>query len=130
MVAGAAALMLVAATDSAIGGSHLLGTGWSFLTYEFAGALVANGVLIAGELFIPEENIEKARAARLITRGIFKKVFWGGAIAIGTAVPLLILVSGGAESWPLSALVSLCALAGVFVWEHVWVQAGQAVPLS
>jgi Fe-S-cluster-containing dehydrogenase component/formate-dependent nitrite reductase membrane component NrfD len=130
MVAGAAALMLVAATDSAIGGSHLLGSGWSFLTYEFAGALVANGVLIAGELFIPEENIEKARAARLITRGIFKKAFWGGAITIGTAAPLLILVSAGADSWPLAALVSLCALAGVFVWEHVWVQAGQAVPLS
>jgi hypothetical protein len=87
-------------------------------------------VLIAGELFIPEENIEKARAARLITRGIFKKAFWGGAIVVGTIAPLLMLVSGGADSWPLAAIGSLCALAGVLVWEHVWVQAGQAVPLS
>ena len=130
MVAGSAALMFVAAIDSAISGSHLVSSGWWFLAYELAGALVANAVLIAGELFLPEENIEKMRAARLITRGIFKKPFWAGAIVIGTLVPLLMVVVGAAESWPLTALVSLCALAGVLVWEHIWVQAGQAVPLS
>lgn len=130
MVAGSAMLMLVAAIDTAISGSSLLSSGWWFLAYELAGALIANAVLIAGELFLPEENIEKARAARLITRGIFRKLFWAGAIVIGTLVPLLIVVVGAAGSWPLTALVSLCALAGVLVWEHIWVQAGQAVPLS
>ncbi|HWO01232.1 MAG TPA: 4Fe-4S dicluster domain-containing protein [Blastocatellia bacterium] len=130
MVAGSAVLMLIAAIESAASGSRLFGAGWWFLTYELGGAVFASGVLIAGELFLPEENIEKARAARLITRGIFKKLFWGGAIAIGVVAPLLIIVVGGAASWPLAALGSLCALAGVFVWEHIWVQAGQAVPLS
>jgi hypothetical protein len=42
----------------------------------------------------------------------------------------LVFLTGGAQLWPLAAIGSLCALAGVFVWEHVWVQAGQAVPLS
>ena len=130
MVAGSAMLLLVAAIDSAINGSRLLNSGWWFLAYELAGALVANTVLIAGELFLPEENIEKARAARLITRGLFKRLFWIGAILIGTLVPLLMIVTGAAESWQLTGLAALFALAGVLVWEHIWVQAGQAVPLS
>ncbi len=130
MVAGAAILVLVGAIESAISGRRLPDAGWWFLTYELAGALIASAVLIAGELFLPEENVEKARASRLITRGIFKKLFWGGAIGAGTLVPLLIVVLGAAESWPLAALSSVCALAGVLVWEHIWVQAGQAVPLS
>jgi formate-dependent nitrite reductase membrane component NrfD/ferredoxin len=130
MVAGAAMLMLVAAIESAISGRRLPGSGWWFLTYELAGALIASAVLIGGELFLPDENVEKTRASRLITRGIFKTMFWGGAVAIGLALPLLIVVIGGAESWPSAALSSVCALAGVFVWEHIWVQAGQAIPLS
>ncbi|HSF24504.1 MAG TPA: NrfD/PsrC family molybdoenzyme membrane anchor subunit [Blastocatellia bacterium] len=130
MVAGAAMLMLVAAIESAISGRRLPGSGWWFLTYELAGALIASAVLIGGELFLPDENVEKTRASRLITRGIFKTLFWGGAVAIGLALPLLIVVIGGAESWPSAALSSVCALAGVLVWEHIWVQAGQAIPLS
>jgi hypothetical protein len=30
----------------------------------------------------------------------------------------------------IAALVSLLALAGLYLWEHIWVEAGQAVPLS
>jgi Fe-S-cluster-containing dehydrogenase component/formate-dependent nitrite reductase membrane component NrfD len=130
MVAGSAMLMLVAAIDSAMSRTSLPGSAWWFLTYELAGALVANSVLVAGELFLPEENIEKARAARLITRGIFKNLFWAGAIVVGSLVPFLIVVTGNGNSWQPAILASLCALAGVFVWEHIWVQAGQAVPLS
>jgi formate-dependent nitrite reductase membrane component NrfD len=130
MVAGASVLMLVIVAASIISGSRLAGPGWSFLYYEFIGALVANGILIAGELFMPEENVERMRAVRLITRGIFRKMFWGGAIIIGLILPLLALTSGAAEYQVLAILTSLSALAGLFLWEHIWVQAGQAVPLS
>jgi len=130
LVAGAAVLMLVLVADSIISGVRLGGPGWLFLYYEFIGAMVANGVLIAGELFMPEENIERMRAVRLITRGIFRKMFWGGTVIIGIIIPLLALTSGAAEYHVLAILTSLSALAGLFLWEHIWVQAGQAVPLS
>lgn len=130
MVAGASLLMLVIVGDSIITGARLAGPGWSFLYYEFIGALVANGILIGGELFMPEENIERVRAVRLITRGIFRKMFWGGAVIIGLIMPLLALTSGAAENEVLAILTSFSALAGLFLWEHIWVQAGQAVPLS
>jgi Fe-S-cluster-containing dehydrogenase component/formate-dependent nitrite reductase membrane component NrfD len=130
MVAGASVLMLVMIADSIISGSTLEGPAWRFLYYEFIGALVANGVLIAGELFMPEENVERMRAVRLITKGIFSKMFWGGAVIIGVIIPLLALTSGAAENQALAILTSLAALAGLLLWEHIWVQAGQAVPLS
>jgi hypothetical protein len=57
-------------------------------------------------------------------------LFWAGAIVVGALVPILIVLTGSADSWQPATLASLCALAGVFVWEHIWVQAGQAVPLS
>jgi formate-dependent nitrite reductase membrane component NrfD len=123
-------LMLVLVGDSIISGSSLGGPGWAFLYYELIGALIANGVLIAGELFMPEENVERVRAARLITLGIFRKLFWGGTVIIGIILPLLTLTSGAADYQIPAILTALSALTGVFLWEHVWVQAGQAVPLS
>lgn len=130
MVGGAAMLMLVLIGDSFISGSELAGPGWWFLYYELIGAVFANGVLIAGELYMPEENIERTRAVRLITRGIFRNLFWGGVAVIGVIMPLLSLTSGAAESHIAATLTSISALAGLFLWEHIWVQAGQAVPLS
>jgi len=130
MVAGAAMLMLVLVADSMISQTRLGGPGWAFLTYELIGALIANSVLIAGELFMPEENVERVRAVRLITLGIFRKLFWGGTVIIGIIFPLLTLTSG-ASDYPIPAMLTgLSALAGVLLWEHIWVQAGQAVPLS
>jgi Fe-S-cluster-containing dehydrogenase component/formate-dependent nitrite reductase membrane component NrfD len=130
MAGGAGVLMLVVVADSIISGTPLTGPGWAFLYYEFMGALIANGILIAGELLMPEENIERVRAVWLITRGIFRNLFWGGAIILGVILPLLALTSGAAQNHVLAILTSLSALAGLYLWEHIWVQAGQAVPLS
>jgi hypothetical protein len=128
MVAGASLLTLVLVGDSIISGNRLTGPGWSFLYYEFIGALVANGILIAGELFMPEENVERVRAVRLITRGIFRDV-WGGAVII-LIMPLLALTSGAAENEVLAILTALSALAGLFLWEHIWARPGRPFRLA
>ncbi len=127
MVAGAAVLMIVETLSSI---STTAGPVFDFLSYELAGALVAHGILIAGELFMPDDNVEKSRAARLITKGIFNKLFWGGAVILGVFVPVLLLVSGAATFGVAAVAAALLSLAGLFIWEHIWVQAGQAVPLS
>lgn len=130
LVAGAGVLMLVAAAESFVSGGKPVGPGWEFLYYEFIGALVANGALIGGELFLPEENVEKARAARLITKGYFSRWFWVGVVACGIGLPVLALATGAAQNGSIAAITSLLALGGLWLWEHIWVQAGQAVPLS
>jgi Fe-S-cluster-containing dehydrogenase component/formate-dependent nitrite reductase membrane component NrfD len=130
LVAGASLLMLVAWINSLVTGRQMFDSAFEFLYYELMGALSAHGILMAGELFMPEENVEKRIAARLITKGIFRNLFWGGAVVLGVIVPLLALASGSAQGGVVTALVSLLALGGLLLWEHIWVQAGQAVPLS
>ena len=130
LAAGSASLILVAALNSMISGAFLMEAGFQIVYYQLMGALIAHGILIAGELLLPEENIEKRRAARFITRGLFRKLFWAGAVSAGIVVPLLALVTGAAEFEIVAVLTSVLALAGVLIWEHIWVQAGQAVPLS
>jgi Fe-S-cluster-containing dehydrogenase component/formate-dependent nitrite reductase membrane component NrfD len=130
LAAGAALLLLVLAVEAMISGARAGDAAWQFLYYELMGALVANGVLMASELFMPEDNLERTRATRLITRGYFSKLFWSGAVILGTIIPLIALIAGAAQSKGIAIVVSLLTLAGIYVWEHIWVQAGQAVPLS
>jgi formate-dependent nitrite reductase membrane component NrfD len=130
IVAGSAALWLFALLDTAVTGTPSFGPGLEFLYYELLGGIVAHGALVAGEVFAPEESTEKRRAARLISRGIFKNYFWFGVVVAGVILPLIGLATGLAQTPAIAVMVSLLALAGLFLWEHIWVQAGQAVPLS
>jgi Fe-S-cluster-containing dehydrogenase component/formate-dependent nitrite reductase membrane component NrfD len=130
LVAGSAALMLVLAVEAMISGSFLGDAAWQFLHYELMGALVANGALMAGEVFMPEDHLEKQRAQQLITRGYFSKWFWGGAVIMGHLIPLIALIFGADQTGIISIVVSVFILAGLYLWEHIWVQAGQSMPLS
>jgi hypothetical protein len=70
-------------------------------------------------------------AARLIQRGPYRRPFWGGVVLGGVVLPMALLIAGAAaESSALSALGAVLALAGLWLWEDVWVKAGQSVPLS
>jgi formate-dependent nitrite reductase membrane component NrfD len=130
LVAGSAALLLVLAVDTLFSGFRSGGTGPIFLQYELIGSLVAHGVLVAGELLVPEENIERRRALRLMTHGLFRPHFWIGVIGVGLVLPLLCLLTGLANNELIEAAAALSALGGLLVWEHIWIQTGQAVPLS
>lgn len=130
IVAGAAALVVFSVALAWWTGSEWFGTSRAFLYYELIGSVLAHGALVAAEVLIPEENVERARAARLLTRGIFSKLFWGGAILAGVVAPLLLLGLVGIGSDASMLTSAVLALAGLFIWEHLWVQAGQAIPLS
>ncbi|MEW6129182.1 MAG: 4Fe-4S dicluster domain-containing protein [Acidobacteriota bacterium] len=130
MVAGSASLLIVSVLGYWLGMKLYPEPTDEYLVYELLGALVAHGALIAGEVFLPEENPEKSRAQRFIKDGMFSKLFWIGAAGIGTVLPILLLATGAAHFDITGLLTALLALAGVYLWEHIWVEAGQAVPLS
>jgi hypothetical protein len=47
-------------------------------------------------------------------------------VVVGIVLPLLLAVVG-----PFAGLAAaLCALAGLWVYEDLWVKAGQSIPLS
>ena len=124
-IAGTGALALAAIT---IGVSVALPV---VLAWLLLGALAADALLLYAELGSRHPTTHIARAAATLTRGRNARLFWVGAVALGLLVPLAlttIFLAGG----PLSALgvAAGLALLGLLAWEHAWVRAGQAVPLS
>jgi Fe-S-cluster-containing dehydrogenase component/formate-dependent nitrite reductase membrane component NrfD len=125
LVAGAATLLAVAGLSPRAAQT----TGSPYAVLLTAGLLLSAVVLFA-ELYSPHANTDVGRAAKLLTTGVLSPVFWGGVVFIGLIVPLgLLFVSGGTPG-PFAFLASAAALAGLLIYEDLWLQAGQAVPLS
>jgi Fe-S-cluster-containing dehydrogenase component/formate-dependent nitrite reductase membrane component NrfD len=94
-------------------------------------ALFVHGALVLVEVLSRHPVRDAALAARLLTRGGYRARFWGGVIALGTAAPMLALIVGaGSDSTAFSVLGALLALGGLWLWEDLWVRAGQSIPLS
>src|SRR5215831_8214893 len=90
--------------------------------------LVASALVIFAETLTAHASHDAARAARLLVRGAYSGRFWGGVVGAGTIVPILLLT--GPFFPGSSILAALLALAGLWLWEDLWVRAGQALPLS
>jgi formate-dependent nitrite reductase membrane component NrfD len=122
--AGASMLLLVAALASPTL-AHLLAA-------VLMGGLLIHALLVLAEIVMPHSNLMVAQTSRLITRGPYARRFWVAALGYGVLLPLVMLVAVSAvgPSAPLLALAGVLALAGLLFYEDIWVQAGQAVPLS
>jgi Fe-S-cluster-containing dehydrogenase component/formate-dependent nitrite reductase membrane component NrfD len=90
-------------------------------------SLGVNLLLILAERFTPHASLDAAAAARLLTDGPWRAVFWGGVVGAGTLLPALLLL---ATSPVTAAVAAGLALLGHYLYEDCWVKAGQAVPLS
>ena len=90
-------------------------------------SLAASAFVLLAETLTSHPSHEAARAARLITRGPYCARFWWGVMVGGTLLPILLLMSG---FYPAAPAAAVLALAGLWLWEDLWVRAGQALPLS
>jgi Ni/Fe-hydrogenase subunit HybB-like protein len=120
MLAGAASLVLVGTLIGAAEVAVLSMGGFLAL------ALILHGGLLFAELGVSHANTDVARAARLITRGGYRGRFWGACVVGGVLLPFvaILVLPGG------MVIGSLLALAGLWVYEDLWVKAGQSIPLS
>jgi len=121
LAAGSASLLLVA---QSLGGGP--GAPWG-LRLALLGSLLALGVVLAGELLTAHSTLDAARAARFLTRGPLAAPLWAGVVGAGIALPIALLVTSWTAGWTVAALLSL---AGLWLYEDLWVRAGQSVPLS
>ena len=68
---------------------------------------------------------------RQLSRGPYRGVFWGGVVAAGLVLPFVLLMAADVAGLsPLRVLAAVFALAGLWLWEDLWVKAGQSIPLS
>lgn len=96
------------------------------------GGLVALAFLIGAEI-TSKGTRHVEMAVTEMTRGAYASRFWFGGIALGLAIPaILVIISianhGTAAVVP--AIAGLAALIGMFGYEDAYVKAGQSVPLS
>jgi Fe-S-cluster-containing dehydrogenase component/formate-dependent nitrite reductase membrane component NrfD len=93
--------------------------------------VLAHGALVLAELCGRHADEDAALAARLLTRGRLRGEFWGGVIGLGVLVPAITAVAAGMwGSAPAVVGAAVLAIAGLWLYEDLWVRAGQAVPLS
>jgi Fe-S-cluster-containing dehydrogenase component/formate-dependent nitrite reductase membrane component NrfD len=121
LAAGSAGLLLVAPAQ---GGG--LGAPWGLRLLLLASLTVLAVVLVA-ELFGSHPTHDAARSARWLARGPLATRLWVGVALAGLALPCALLVTGSPAAWTVAAVL---ALAGLWLYEDLWVRAGQAVPLS
>ncbi|MEE8585457.1 MAG: 4Fe-4S dicluster domain-containing protein [Acidobacteriota bacterium] len=91
-------------------------------------SLLAHLAAVAFELTTPHPTADAQRVVGMILKGRYRTVFWAGMIGAGSLLPLALLwIPGGEIS---AALAGAAVLAGLYVNEHIWVQAPQKIPLS
>ncbi len=86
-------------------------------------------IILVGELLTMHGTVDAHRAKKLITKGPFKNLFWIGAILFGNVFPLMLLIFAGGFA-PAVVVAAMAGLIGLLIFEHIWVIAGQSVPLS
>jgi formate-dependent nitrite reductase membrane component NrfD len=125
LLAGAASLAIVGVVVASNAPTRVLLHDvllWSLLVNLF--------IILVGELWMPHGTQDAARAARLILHGAYSTHFWGAVVGLGHILPILLLVVVPAAPMGVTCLASICALVGLLIFEHLWLMAGQAMPLS
>jgi Fe-S-cluster-containing dehydrogenase component len=121
-VAGSAYLLVVAGGDAALR---------ALAMRLLLGGLLAHLAFALGEVLSRHATREAALAAHAATRGALARLFWGAAMGVGGALALAALaLAAGTGALAAAVGAAVLALAGLWAYEHTWVQAGQSVPLS
>ncbi|NNC94000.1 MAG: polysulfide reductase NrfD [Chitinophagales bacterium] len=93
------------------------------------GTIAINLITISSELMTTHPTNDSKNTVSLILKGRYKNLFWLGMIMLGNALPfLLVLISG--SSLILTSIASLFILIGLYITEHIWVEAPQRISLS
>jgi formate-dependent nitrite reductase membrane component NrfD len=122
LVAGSASLLLAA---RALGSAQIM---VGFLGIVLWASLLVSALVLFAELFTSHATQDAVRAARLLTSGRLRRPLWAGVVGAGIVLPLLLLMSASVPFG--SELAAALALGGLWLWEELWIRAGQMIPLS
>lgn len=115
LVCGGATLLVCAPTEL------------SPLAGPLAIVVAIDALMILAELHGRHASEAASRARRLLTTGQRRNWLYGGSLFLGHLLPIILLTAGGSGA----ALVgSLLAAVGVAIYEHLWVDAPQRLPLA
>lgn len=102
---------------------------FSLIKYVLLIGVIVNLFTILIEMVTTHPTEDARRVVQMITKGRYKNMFWLGAIIVGNIIPMFILLLGGSSSI-VFGLASLMIILGIYITEHIWVEAPQRIPLS
>jgi hypothetical protein len=91
--------------------------------------LILNLIVTLAEVFAAHGNEDAVRARRILTQGALAGEFWGWSVSGGLLLPLVLIALWPEALFPSTASAVL-ALSGIWIFDDVWIKAGQAIPLS
>ena len=129
VVAGAAVLILTGALEFVTPYQFMSPQMFAWLSNILVVSLFVSLAIIFGELFMKHGSQDAVRAGELLLRGPFCRSFWLFVVGLGVIVPVgLIFTPLG--SVLLYVVAPILALFGLWMYDHLWIKAGQALPLS
>jgi formate-dependent nitrite reductase membrane component NrfD/ferredoxin len=97
--------------------------------WSLAVCLGLHALIVLEEIVLNRGSDNARYAARLITKGRYRNLFWVGSMLAGVVLPGLLLACDASNSIMLS-LAGALALAGLLAFEWCFVMAAQKVPNS
>ena len=99
-----------------------------FLITVLIAGLAVNLFTIILEIVTPHPTVDAKAVVKMIVKGRYSRLFWFGVMAFGNILPLVLLSAAGSEPMVL-AVSGLVVLIGIYLTEHIWVEAPQRIPL-
>src|SRR5262245_23693563 len=129
VIAGAATLILIGALEVITPYQFISAQLFVWLVNILLIALFVNLAIVFSDLFMKHGVDDAVRAGDLLIKGSLKRLFWIVAVGVGALIPAALML------WPLGSAIAHIAAAvlvllGLWMYEHLWIKAGQAVPLS
>jgi len=106
------------------------GSDWTaFLKYVIFVGVGVNLFTILIEMTITHPTEDAKRTVDMILHGRYRNSFWFGAIITGNILPVVLLLTTSGNPMML-ALAGIFILIGIYITEHIWIEAPQRIPLS
>ncbi|HME60053.1 MAG TPA: NrfD/PsrC family molybdoenzyme membrane anchor subunit, partial [Candidatus Binatia bacterium] len=126
---GAATLILIGSLELVTPYQFMSPQMFYWLVNILVVSLLAGLAMACGDLFMKHGSEESIRAGTLLSRGPLSKSFWILVVGLGVVIPAGLIFWQAPGLLP-NAVAALLALFGLWMYEHLWIKAGQAIPLS
>jgi Fe-S-cluster-containing dehydrogenase component/formate-dependent nitrite reductase membrane component NrfD len=126
---GAAMLILVGSLELITPFQFMSAQMFAWLGNALVISLLAGLAMIFSDLFLNHGSEELRRAADLLVKGALGKQFWILVVFLGTLLPIALLYSPARTVFA-NLVAAVLVLAGLWMYENLWIKTGQAVPLS
>jgi Fe-S-cluster-containing dehydrogenase component/formate-dependent nitrite reductase membrane component NrfD len=130
VLAGAATLILLGSLEFVTPYQFMSPQLFAWLIHVLIVSLLASVAIIFGELFMKHGAEDAVRASDLLLGGPLSKSFWIFVVGLGVLAPVALMFLPIGSPIAVYLVAPILALSGLWMYDHLWIKAGQALPLS